>query len=278
MYAAAQAVGVRRLVYISSGSVHGQSPAPGTDETSPLHVRHAFAYNTAKVRAERTLRQLRRRGTVELVILRPTIVFGPGSRWVFDFADALRAGTACLVDGARGVCNSIYVDNLGYAVLLALKTPGIDGEVFLINDREAVSWRDLFQPIADGLGYDINAVPNVSPPVMTPSFKDTYVRAVRTSEFMHRVLSLAPASLKATFKTTIRRIRGRRPAPSRGEQPVQPASALHRHGRDRIAPAMRVAISESQSGAASRLRPARDVAEGCQRSVQWLLRRNGSIA
>ena len=86
------------------------------------------------------------RGTVELVILRPTIVFGPGSRWVFDFADALRAGTACLVDGARGVCNSIYVDNLGYAVLLAMKTPGIDGQVFLITIAKPCPGATCFSP------------------------------------------------------------------------------------------------------------------------------------
>src|ERR1700681_637850 len=147
VHAAAQPVGARRLVYISTGSVHGQSPAAGTDESSPLHVRHTFAYNNAKVRAERKLRKLRARGTVEIVILRPTIVFGPGSRWVFDFADALRAHSAYVVDGARGICNSIYVDNLGYAVHLALTVPNIDGEVFLIGDRETVTWRELYRPI-----------------------------------------------------------------------------------------------------------------------------------
>src|SRR5258705_12179140 len=84
VYAAAEAVGARRLVYISTGSVHGQSPAVGTDERTPLSIRQPFAYNTAKVRAERKLRSLRTRGSVELVLLRPTIVFGPGSRWVYD--------------------------------------------------------------------------------------------------------------------------------------------------------------------------------------------------
>src|ERR1700674_1357618 len=168
VYAAAQASGVRRLVYISTGSVHGQSPAAGTDESSPLHVRHVFAYNNAKVRAERKLRKLRARGTVEIVILRPTIVFGPGSRWVFDFADALHANRAYVVDGAGGICNSIYVDNLGHAVHLALTVPDIDGEAFLIGDRETVTWRDLYRPIADALGCDLDKVPSFSPPEVKP--------------------------------------------------------------------------------------------------------------
>ena len=59
VYAAAEAVGVRRIIYMSSGSVHGQSPAPGTDERTPLSIRQAFSYNNAKVRAERKLARLR---------------------------------------------------------------------------------------------------------------------------------------------------------------------------------------------------------------------------
>lgn len=82
VYAAAQDAGVRRLVYLSTASVHGQTPEPGTDETSPLSDRQALPYNNAKVRAERRLRALRERGQVELVLLRPGIVFGPRSFWV----------------------------------------------------------------------------------------------------------------------------------------------------------------------------------------------------
>src|SRR5262249_15339710 len=151
------------LVYISSGSVHGQSPAPGTNEGSALTLRHAFSYNTAKVRAERRLATLRHRGTVETVVLRPTIVFGAGSRWVYDFADALAAGNAVVVDGARGICNSIYVDNLSRAVLQALTRPGVDRETFLVSDGETVRWCDLYRPIAEAFGYDFDRVPSISP-------------------------------------------------------------------------------------------------------------------
>ena len=55
VYKAAQLAGVRRLVYLSSGSVHGQAPDPGTDESSALSYKKALPYNNAKVRAERSL-------------------------------------------------------------------------------------------------------------------------------------------------------------------------------------------------------------------------------
>jgi nucleoside-diphosphate-sugar epimerase len=274
VYAAAQAVGVRRLIYISSGSVHGQSPEPGTDERSRLHVRHTFTYNAAKVRAERKLRRLRQRGTVELVILRPTIVFGPGSRWVFDFADALRAGTAYVVDGARGICNSIYVDNLGYAVLLAARAPNVDNEIFLVGDRETVTWRDLYRPIAEALGYDIDAVASVSPPQATDPFISTSLRAVRTSESVRQLWANLPAPLKIAVRETRRRLRPHNQAPAEGPVIVSAGSP---HVPDEIARLQRCRWRLPNDKAVRMLGYAPPVTfeAGCQRSVEWLLRRNG---
>jgi nucleoside-diphosphate-sugar epimerase len=277
VYAAAQAVGVYRLVYISTGSVHGQSPAPGTDETSPLHVRHAFAYNNAKVRAERKLRWLRGRGTVELVMLRPTIVFGPGSRWVFDFARALWAGTACVVDGARGICNSIYVDNLGHAVMLALTRPNVDGHAFLVGDRETVTWRDLYRPIANALGFDFDAVPSVSPPVVTPSFKERYIQPVRTAEATRWLLSNIPAPVKIEAKRKIRMLL-RVAVPSRGDGP----HAANQQSAGAATPSLITpeiaALHRCQwrlpNDKAVRLLgydPPVTFAEGCRHSINWLL-------
>jgi len=271
VYAAAQAVGVRRLVYISTGSVHGQSPAAGTDESSPLHVRHPFAYNNAKVRAERKLRKLRARGTVEIVILRPTIVLGPGSRWVFDFADALRDSRAYVVDGAGGICNSIYVDNLGYAVHLALTVPGIDGEVFLIGDRETVTWRDLYRPIADAVGRDLDEVPSFSPPEVKPGFKHLYIEPVRTSELGRAVIAHVPEGLKSAVKRAVRTIRRRRPRRDRGEQAASP------RGRPDVSPEFaalqRCGWRLPNDKAHRRLGydPPVSFAEGCRRSLDWLL-------
>lgn len=62
VYRAAAAAGVKRLIYLSSASVHGQSPALGTTELSPLSERQPIEYNNAKVRAERLLMRLRQQG------------------------------------------------------------------------------------------------------------------------------------------------------------------------------------------------------------------------
>ena len=270
VYAAAEAVGVRRMVYMSTGSVHGQTPKTGTDENSPLTVRHAMSYNTAKVRAERKLRRLRARGTVELVILRPTIVFGPGSRWIVDFAAGLLTGTAYVIDGARGICNSIYVDNLAYAVRVALTAPGVDKDVFLLGDEETVTWADLYRPIASGLGFDFDTVPSFSPPAVPLGVAGAYFGAFRSSELGQALIARLPPGLKATLRTAIRAARSSGvPAPPKpvvvsgdaGPTPTPEMIALHRcswrlpHDHARRVLGYRAPVS---------------FAEGCRRSVEWL--------
>jgi nucleoside-diphosphate-sugar epimerase len=150
---------VRRLVYLSSASVHGQAPAAGTDEATPLRDDQPIAYNNAKVRAERQLQQLRATGGVELVILRPGIVTGPRSYWVGSFASALVAGTASLVHGGQGICNSLYVDNLAHGVHLAMDASAAEGHALLLGDAETVRWADFYRPIASALGFDLADLP-----------------------------------------------------------------------------------------------------------------------
>jgi nucleoside-diphosphate-sugar epimerase len=214
-YAASEAAGVRRIVHVSTASVHGQAPLPSTDERSPLRLSQEFAYNNAKVRAERALRRARRQGKVEIVMLRPGIVFGPRSRWITEFADALLEGRAALVDRGRGICNSIYVDNLVHAIELAAREPGVDGEAFLVGDAERVTWADLYGPIASALGYDLSSVPGVEPPRHVARFRDRFRDVARNSERLEPVRrTIAPVT--SALRSLLRRGRPNAGAPSTG--------------------------------------------------------------
>lgn len=200
VYHAAQKAGVRRLVYLSSGSVHGQAPEPGTDENSVLSTRQELPYNNAKVRAERVLTRLRNQGNVELVILRPGIVFGPRSSWVTHFADDLLAGKTALLNRGRGICNSIYVDNLVHAIYLAATRPNIDREVFLLGDEECVTWADLYQPIATALGYDLKDTPEGIISSERESWFE-HLEPIRVSKTVQGLLSVIPHRFKlAAFR------------------------------------------------------------------------------
>jgi nucleoside-diphosphate-sugar epimerase len=55
----------------------------------------------------------------------------------------LRRGRVILVDGGRGLANTVYVDDLVEAMLLAGLVPGVEGQAFLISGDEVVTWREL---------------------------------------------------------------------------------------------------------------------------------------
>jgi nucleoside-diphosphate-sugar epimerase len=227
VYQAAQKAGVKRLVYLSSGSVHGQNPQPGTDERSALSAQQVLPYNNAKVRAERTLSKLRNRGDVELVILRPGIVFGPRSSWVINFADALLAGQASLLNRGKGICNSLYVDNLVHGIYLAATQPAIDRDVFLLGDQECVTWADIYRPIAEALEYELADLPEgIVAEQDTKQALSWFERLepIRVSKPMQRILSSVPHRFRVAayraYETIFERSGDSRPILPQHAQPV----------------------------------------------------------
>lgn len=158
-YRGAASAGVKRLVYLSSAVVHGNSPALGTVESSEPLSDLPWEYNTSKALAEKLLRQLAGDRAVEIVILRPMIVYGPRSpQYAAQIASELMAGNAYLLDGGAGICNTVYIDNLIHAMWLAATVPAAVDQTFFVTDGERVTWRELYQSIADAIGLDLSGV------------------------------------------------------------------------------------------------------------------------
>jgi 2-alkyl-3-oxoalkanoate reductase len=253
LYAAAEAAGVRRIVYLSSAVVHGHAPLPGTDERSELSLDQPLEYNRAKVLAERRLQERRSRGKVEVVILRPGIVYGPRSQWTRRLAEQLRARHGTLPDGGVGICNAIFVDNLVHAIDRAISVAEADGEAFLLNDRETISWRDMIVPIAAAMGVDIDLLP-------TPSSASILKR--RASEGHNRTQW---PSLR--IRRLARKIIGR-PAPHLPPDFEREMALLH---------SCRVRLPTAKAERVLGFSPPIPFAEGCRRSIEWL-RLEGYVA
>jgi 2-alkyl-3-oxoalkanoate reductase len=261
VYRAAMKSNVRRLIYLSSASVHGQAPAIGIDETTPLSKRQPIAYNNAKIVAEQQLWNLRKIGRVEVVILRPGIVFGPRSQWTGGVADEILNGTAYLTEGGWGVCNSIYVDNLVHAIKLALVAPNADGKAFLVGDAETVTWRDLYLPICEALGFDLGDLP-------TPKMSDvvderpSVAERVRATKSFQVLRWFVPRPARAAMKAALREM-GR---PHKRESTVSCQVTLERallHTSLYRPPCTR---AQRELG----YYPPITFEEGCRRSVEWL--------
>ena len=266
VYQAAQLAGVRRIVYLSSSSVHGQAPDPSTTEETPLSDQQPLVYNNAKVRAERLWAKTRPTGKVEVVGLRPSIVFGPRSSWCSDVAREALAGTAYLLREGAGICNTIYIDNLIQAIVLASEAPGVDGHYFLVRDRETVTWKDFYEPILNACGAHVHDVHQVEAPQSRASWKDR-VDGVRTSPLLQKVKPLAPRVAVRMVKAALNAV----PPPAE-----PPAWRSDEKPRPAINPAM-ATLQQCEwrmpCGKAEKLlayQPKISFAEGMKRSIGWL--------
>ena len=158
--AAAARFPIRRLVHMSSTAVYGLNPPPTVqDESAPL-ARIGEPYCDGKVQAEHAVRRGIRRG-VPAVILRPSIIYGPGSRWNSGTLEKLVRGEQYLVDDGQGVCNLVHVDDLIDAVLLALAHPAAVGETFFLGHDEIITWKEFIEAHAELLVPRV-AVPRIA--------------------------------------------------------------------------------------------------------------------
>ena len=267
-YRACARAGVRRLVWLSSASVHSQNCPAGTEETSPLHEHHPLVYNNAKVRAERRLARLARDRRVEVVMLRPGVVFGPRSRWIADAATALRAGRAAWLDTGAGVCNSIYIDNLVEAIRLAATVPAAAGETFLVGDAETVTWREFLLPIARHLGRDEVDFHAAVAPVIVPE-RESRLAAFTLTPAYARLARLVPARAKRLVTAV---------AENWSQPPARPSAWSLRTAQPvaRLTPELallqlcRWKLPHTKAERLLGYRPPVSFGEGLRRSLAWL--------
>lgn len=144
---AAAACGVRRVVHVSSMAVHGRNLPPVLTEDYPL-TGSGSPYDVSKAEGERAAFELGARMGIEVVAVRPTLVYGPASPiWVVDYFRRVKREQVTLIDGGAGLANLVYVDDLVDAMRAASRMD-VGGEAFLVSGASAVTWRDYLGSFA----------------------------------------------------------------------------------------------------------------------------------
>jgi nucleoside-diphosphate-sugar epimerase len=146
---AAVAARVRRFVHISSMSVHGPVPGPEAAREDTARIgRYDHDYSDSKAEQEEIVQAAIDRGDLPAVILRPTVVYGPGSHFVRQVVEQARAGEVSMFDGGRGVCNAVHVDDVCAAIDAALSRDEALGQAMFINADQPVSWGEFIRAFA----------------------------------------------------------------------------------------------------------------------------------
>lgn len=152
--AAAVAAGVRRLVHVSSAEVYGRSARAGVREDDEL--RPVSPYGAAKAAAEQLVRAAVERGEMEVVVLRPFSVYGPGSpatSLVGTIVAQSRSADEILVRSLGTVRDYVHVDDVALAAITALSRG--EGGVYNIGSGRGTSVAELAQAATVAAGRAI---------------------------------------------------------------------------------------------------------------------------
>jgi nucleoside-diphosphate-sugar epimerase len=154
----ARAAGVRRLVFMSSIKVNGESTQrPYTEADAP---QPEDAYGVSKWEAEQALARIAAGSAMELVVLRPPLVYGPRVAGNFRrLLEAVARGTPLPLASIANRRSLLYVGNLAGAALAAIDAPQAAGKTFLVSDGEDISTPELVRAIARALGVGARLLP-----------------------------------------------------------------------------------------------------------------------
>jgi len=147
---AAQA-GVKRFVFVSSIKVNGEGrdePYRETDAPVPED-----AYALSKWEAEQGLHRIAQETGMEVVILRPPLVYGPGVKANFQrLLHTVARGWPLPLGAIRNRRSLLYLGNFVDAIRLCVEHPAAAGQTFLLDDGEAVSTPELIRAVAEAMG------------------------------------------------------------------------------------------------------------------------------
>lgn len=149
---AARRAGVRKFLYCSTCGVHGNVEHPPADEDAP--IRPADYYQRTKYEAEPLVKQ--EAGDMEVVILRPAAIYGPGDpERFFMIFKRVAKGTFPMFGSGRTLYHPLYIDNLVDAFLLCMPQGVGSGREYLIADEKYYAIEDIVQAVARALDVPV---------------------------------------------------------------------------------------------------------------------------
>ncbi len=134
---------VRRLVHLSTISVYGPLRGDVLEESAPRRP-GSDMYGASKLAGEREMLRYASDRHAPIVVLQPTVVYGPFAGWTVGPIRQLHSASVVVPDGGSGTCNAVYLDDVIQAILRVAVVPGIDGEVFLISGDPAPTWKQFY--------------------------------------------------------------------------------------------------------------------------------------
>lgn len=156
----AAVAGVRRFIFISSIKVNGEGTAPSQpykadDDSDPIDP-----YGVSKMEAEQGLQALATETGMEVVIIRPVLVYGPGVKANFlSMMRWLYKGVPLPFGAIHNRRSLVALDNLVDLIVTCIDHPGAANQTFLVSDGEDLSTTELLRRMGTALGKPARLLP-----------------------------------------------------------------------------------------------------------------------
>lgn len=149
----AATAGVRRFVFVSSIKVNGESTETGHPFTAADTPVPQDPYGISKMEAEQGLREIAKQTGMEVVIVRPPLVYGPGVK--ANFASLMRAVQRGVPLPLASVTHNrrsfVALDNLIDLLITCIDHPAAANQTFLVSDGEDLSTTDLLRRLGHAM-------------------------------------------------------------------------------------------------------------------------------
>jgi nucleoside-diphosphate-sugar epimerase len=156
----AAAAGIRRFVFASSIKVNGEGTSAGhsfsaDDSPAPLDP-----YGISKVEAEQGLREIASKTGMEVVIIRPPLVYGPGVKANFQaMMRWLSRGVPLPLGAINNKRSLVALDNLVDLIVTCIDHPAAANQTFLVSDGEDLSTTQLLRRMGQAMGKPARLIP-----------------------------------------------------------------------------------------------------------------------
>ncbi len=152
--------GVRRFIYISSIKVNGEQTTPGHPFTPIDKPTPAGPYGISKLEAEDGVRQIARLTGMEVVIIRPVMIYGPGVKGNFiTMMRWLRKGIPLPLGAIHNARSLVALDNLIDLIMCCLRHPAAANQLFMVSDGEDLSTTELLKRTAVAMRINVRLIP-----------------------------------------------------------------------------------------------------------------------
>lgn len=191
----AAAAGVRRMVFVSSVKVNGESTTglpPFSHENQPTPL---DAYGISKQEAEQALWEVSGETRLEAVVVRPPLVYGPGVKANFlRLMQAVNRGIPLPFGATTNQRSMVYVQNLVDLLTCCIGHPAAAGQTFLVSDGRDLSTKGLIEQLA----LAMHRKPRLLP--VPPSLMRTAGKILNKSDVIERLFGSLQVDISHTCK------------------------------------------------------------------------------